>query len=154
MHWPASHISANNLCDKKVIGNGTGLCKKTEPATNTTTTTPTSTITTPTTTTTTPTTTTVLRPPHFCKRAVETPDKQKTLGQKCPNGDQFCYLFNCTSATIPNNTVIEWGCVVEQSLEICEEKLSEYGFVLNKDSCLCYVGIENTNVAKANASVP
>uniref|UniRef100_A0A914I4I2 Uncharacterized protein n=1 Tax=Globodera rostochiensis TaxID=31243 RepID=A0A914I4I2_GLORO len=92
--------------------NGTGLCKircmDWEPGTNTTTldwepgttTTITPTTTPPTTKTTTmstPTTTTVPGPPHFCKRAVETPNKNKTFGQKCPNGEQFCYLFNCSS---------------------------------------------------------
>uniref|UniRef100_A0A183BI73 Uncharacterized protein n=1 Tax=Globodera pallida TaxID=36090 RepID=A0A183BI73_GLOPA len=130
--------------------NGTGLCKKTcmdwEPATNTTTTTPTTTSSTTTTTTTTPTTTTVLRPPHFCKRAVETPYKNKTFGQKCPDGEQFCYLLNCTSATMPNNRVTEWGCAADQNIKICAKKSSEYGFELGKDSCLCYVGSENTNV--------
>ncbi|KAI3416417.1 hypothetical protein GPALN_005949 [Globodera pallida] len=139
----AFRILALDLLSSRNRQNGTGLCKKTcidwEPVTNTTTTTST-------TTTTTPTTTTVLRSPHFCKRAVETPDKQKTFGQKCLNGERFCYLFNCTSATIPNYSVIEWDCVAEQSLEICEDKRSEYGFALDKDFCLCSVGIKNTNV--------
>ncbi|KAI3420857.1 hypothetical protein GPALN_014475 [Globodera pallida] len=70
----------------------------------------------------------------------------KNFWTKCLNGERFCYLFNCTSATIPNYSVIEWDCVAEQSLEICEDKRSEYGFALDKDFCLCSVGIKNTNV--------